>query len=62
MEGDKLAFRTQITMSKLEIMAVTWLCNLKPVQVIVKIIVVRTVLRSIQVGLLQASLLKNTTI
>ena len=62
MVGDKLAFRTQITMSKPVIMAVTWLCNRKLAQVIDRIIVAKTVLRSIRAGLLQASLLKNTMI
>ena len=60
MEADKLAFRTQVMMSKHVIMVVTWLCNQKQAQATVKIIVARTVLRSIQAELLQASLLKNT--
>ena len=59
MEGDKLAFRTQITTSKPVIMDVTWLCNLKLAK-IVKLSVVKTALRNIRAGLLQASLLKNT--
>ena len=60
MEADKLEFRTQVMMSKHVIMVVTWLCNQKQAQATVKIIVARTVLRSIQAELLRASLLKNT--
>ena len=59
-EDNKLEFRTQVMMSKHVIMVVTWLCNQKRAQAIVIIIVARTVLKSIQAELLQASLLKNT--
>ena len=56
---DKLVFRTQVTMSKLENMVAIWLFNRKIVQANDRFLVARTVIRSIQAGLLQANLLKN---
>ena len=58
-EVDRLAFRSQVTKSRLVIMVVTWLCIQKLAQVNVRISAARTHRRSIQAGLLQANLLKN---